>query len=251
VQITQKILSLIAVLLMAAGTAVGDDASDYIYTGDARHFKGDLGEGFVDYTKGIQLYPDDALTYTLSGLVKAARGDLDGALADYNKSIELNPKFAGAYHSRGCLRYDAQKFPDALIDFRKEDELDASLDYGHFRVWLIRARLGEKEAATKELQAYLDNRKTGKPDDWAAQIARFLAGELAEPEFLKAAENADRTKEAGQLCEAWFYAGTKYLIDGDKAKAAEYFDKCVATGESGFYEYRSAAAELKAMKAGK
>jgi lipoprotein NlpI len=228
-----------------------DNATAYDDRGIVKRAKGDLDGALADYNKCIELKPDDTYAYNNRGLLRKARGDLDGALADYNKSIELNPKFAGAYHSRGCLRYDAQKFPDALIDFRTEDELDASLDYGHFRVWLIRARLGEKEAATKELQAYLDNRKTGKPDDWAAQIARFLAGELAEPEFLKAAENADRTKEAGQLCEAWFYAGTKYLIDGDKAKAAEYFDKCVATGESGFYEYRSAAAELKAMKAGK
>jgi len=228
-----------------------DLANAYNNRGMTKHTNGDLDGALADYNKAIALDPDNTHAYNNRGNLKRERGDLDGALADDNKAIELDPKYARAYHSRGCLRYDAQGFSEALIDFQKEGELVTGSAYGHFRLWLIRARLGEEEPATKELLTYLDNRKTGKPDDWQSQIARFLIGQLAEPAFFKATENANKYIERGQLCEAWFYAGTKHLIDGDKATAAEYFNKCLATGRPDFYEYQSAAAELKLLKAGK
>jgi len=100
------------------------------------------------------------------------------------------------------------------------------------------------------LLRYLENRKTGKPDDWAAQIARFLAGELDEPGFFKAAKTRTKTRKPEQLCEGWFYAGAKRLIDGDKAEAAEYFEKSVGTGEKDYYEYQSAAAGAEVVEGG-
>jgi lipoprotein NlpI len=134
-----------------------------------------------------------------------------------------------------------------LIDFRKVVELDSSDDYAHFRIWLIRARLGEKDAATKELQDYLANRTTGKPDDWELKIGRFLTGQLTETDFLKAANDADKKKNDGQHCEAYFYAGTQRLIVGDKTTATDYFEKCVALGLKDYAEYVSASAELKSL----
>ena len=61
----------------------------------------------------------------------------------------------------------------------------------------------------------------------------------------------DKTTDAERHCEAYFYAGTKRLIDGDKKTAQDYFEKCVATGLKNFSEYDCAAAELKALKAAK
>ncbi len=81
---------------------------------------------------------------------------------------------------------------------------------------------------------YVNNRKTGKPDDWRSQIAHFLTGQLAEPALFKAAENANKYIERGQLCEAWFYVGSKRLIDGDKATATDYFNKVPRHGQDGF-----------------
>jgi lipoprotein NlpI len=113
---------------------------------------------------------------------------------------------------------------------------------------LSRARLGEADAATTELREYLSGRTYGKTEEWTSRIGHFLAGQLAEPEFLAAAKDADPKKEAGQLCEAYFYAGTKRLLAGDKATATEYFQKSIATEMKGYYEYASAAAELKFLK---
>lgn len=124
----------------------------------------------------------------------------------------------------------------------------SSIDFPRFRVWLIRARLGETEAATSELQTYLAGRTTGKPDDWASKVGHFLTGQLSELEFLAAAKDADQKTEASKLCQAYFYAGSKRLFAGDKATAMDYLQRSIATDRKDFIEYASAVAELKALK---
>jgi lipoprotein NlpI len=218
----------------------------YYNRGKAKHAKGDYDGAIADCNMAIELKPDYGNAYIGRGAARYRKWDLEGAIADYSKAIELDPNNANAYHARGCLRYDTQKFEDALADFRKVLELDDSVkDYACFRIWLIRARSGEADAASAELQTYLDSRASGKQDDWESKIGRFLNGQIAEPEFLAAAKNADSRTEAGQLCQAYFYAGSKRLFTGDKATATDYFQKSIATDQKDYTEYSSAAAELK------
>jgi len=220
-----------------------NNAIAYANRGLSKQAAGDMEGAMADYTKVIALTPDDAKAYAARGYVKCNQDDLDGAMADYRKALELNPKYAWAYHARGCLRYDAQEFEEGLADFRKALELDdAQKAYACFRIWLIRTRLGQAEAASAELQTYLDSRATGKADDWEAKIGRFLCGQLAEAEFLASAKNADTRMEAGHLCQAYFYAGSKRLFAGDQAAAVDYFQKSIATEQKAYLEYGSAAA---------
>jgi len=182
------------------------DATAHYNRGIAKRAKGNLEGAIADYSRAIELKPGYAKAYHHRGFAKQFKGDWQGAIADYTKAVQLNPEDYRSYHSRGCLRYDAHDFANALVDFRKVTELDPTnefADYARFRVWLTRARQGEAEAATKELQEYLSGRTAGQPDDWPAKIGHFLAGQLAEPEFLASAKNADPKKEAGQLCEAF------------------------------------------------
>ena len=229
-----------------------DFALAYSNRGAVRVPKGDLDGALADHNRSIELDPKNTPAYHNRGLAKYHKGDSEGALADYNRAIELDPKSGVPYSSRGCLRYNAHAFSDALVDFRKRLNSDSGdLASVHHWVWLVRARLGERDAATKELRDYLDQRKTGKPDDWLAQMSRFLAGQLTEADFLKAADSADKRKDTEQHCGAWFYAGTVRLIAGDKAAAKDYFEKCLATGAKTLAEYLSAEAELKFLRVAK
>ncbi len=222
----------------------------YNNRGLAKKAKGDLDGAIADYSKAIEIKPDYEHAYGNRGDARQGKGDLEGAIADYTKIIELNPKLADAYNGRGCLHYYARAFADALIDFRKAIELNSSGDYfyTHFWIWLVRTRLGEAEIGTVELQKCLAGRSLGKPDDWTAKVGQFLVGQLAEPEFLAAAKNADPKTKAGQLCEAYFYAGSKHLFAGDMAVAADFFQKSIATDKRTFFEYMSAVAELRFLK---
>ena len=149
------------------------------------------------------------------------------------------------YHDQGCLYYNARRFTNALADFRKACELDPdNQDYSHFRIWLIRARLGEQEAATQELEAYLERRKVQKPEDWPSKVGRYLTGQLSETDFVKAADDPNLQISKEQHCEAYFYVGSKHLIENDRMSAVDYFKKCLTTDVRNFEEYQSATVEL-------
>jgi tetratricopeptide (TPR) repeat protein len=228
-----------------------DFALAYISRAYAKQIKGDFDGGIADCSEAMQLKLDHvnlAAAYITRGSTKSAKGDLDGAMADYTEAIELKPDLADSYIYRGCVRYDAQDFTDALLDFRKAVQLGSSNEYARFWVWLTRARQGETEAATTELQTYLADSANSKVNDWPTKIGLFLAGQLAEPEFLAAANNTDQNKGRGQLCEAYFYAGSKHLFAGDKPVAEDYFRKSIATNHKAYLEYASAVAELKSLK---
>lgn len=189
-----------------------------------------------------------ATMYHNSGMAKQAAGDLDGAIADYTRALEIAPENLGAHFNRGIVYFIKRNWTAALTEFRRGCELDQrSHDYPRYFIWLIRVRLGEQEAADKELAAYMDHRRVGAAADWSTNIAGFLLARRSETEFLAAAASPDAQKERGQLCEAWFFAGMKRLLARDQATAANYFQKCLATGENSFVEYQFAAAELKAM----
>lgn len=154
-------------------------------------------------------------------------------------------------------------------------------DYSHDRIWLTRVRLGENEAATQELVSYLENRKTEIPPwldrrfgeneaatpqlaaykkareaaylkiqkeenplDWPLPLGRFLAGQITEADLLKAAAVNAPEIEGVRYCQAYFYAGSKRLIENDRTGAAKLFKKCLGTGMNELYEYHSAQAEL-------
>jgi Tfp pilus assembly protein PilF len=211
----------------------------------------DFESALADASEAIELDPLSARAYAERGFIRADLGDNGGALADEEKAMELSPEFAGPYGTRGMLRYDARDFANALSDFRKFCQLDLahSQDYIRFRIWLIEARLGEQMTATQELQLYLQKRHARSPDDWPLIIARFLTGELSEPELLHAAECPNIKTSDGRHCEAWFYAGSKRLINGDALSATADFNQCLAANSKNFTEYRSAKAELKFLQA--
>src|SRR6185295_6890097 len=140
-------------------------------------------------------------------------------------------------------------------------DADASDEEWHFRLWLSQARLGQETAATQELRAHPERRKARSADDWELKVGRFLAGQSSEADLLQAAaagrkaanvvNSADGQKKAAQReSQAYFYAGSKRLIQGDEKTATAYFNNCLKLGSRLITEYDSAAAELKFLKAG-
>ena len=226
-----------------------------ITCGSTKGIKGDLDGAIADYDRVIALNPKDARGYSGRGAVKRAKGDLDGALADCDKAIELNPRKLGDYYNRAVIRYDKRDWSNAVADFRKastmkltDSKSDDWQDDLHIRIWLARARLGERNAAMDEMKQYLSTRTVGKPGDSPSTIVRFLIGDVSEDAFLKAANSGDEKQTQNQRSVAFFYAGTLRLLDSDKSTAADYFKKCLETGVKNLGVHVTAAAELEALR---
>lgn len=233
---------------ITAQAAAGDSAVSYYNQGGAKQTKDDLDGAIADYNHAIELDPKYVGAYYNRGAAKQAKGDLDGAVADYNHAIELNPKYANAYNNRGIVKHAKGELDGAIADYRHFCELSESgQDYPRLYIWLIRSHLGETEAASKELSAYLDKRTNAAPGDWFSKVSGHLLGNITEAELFAADAPPDAKKARGRSCEAWFYAGMKKLLSGNKKTAATYFQKCLATEQKNYAEYHLAQAELKAL----
>ena len=93
----------------------------------------------------------------------------------------------------------------------------------------------------------MGSRQARLTKDWSSRVGSFLAGHTAERDFLDAAQG-DQGSEFVQHSDAWFYAGTKRLLLGDRATAASYFEKCIAAHEVTLIEYWSAIQELRFLR---
>lgn len=253
----------------------------YYYRGLARINKGDFDKAIADYTKYIELDPNLAEAYHNRALAKFKKHDYGGAIIDYTKAIELdsqlteaylgradskahssdragaiadcsealkiNPRSSAAYAALGYLFYDSHSWRDALTNFRTSIANGSSnQDYEQLRIFLIRLRLGEREAAIKDLEQYLASRN-GKANDWFLRIGHFLTGRMSEEEFLAIAKRGEKHTVQEQQCEAYFYAASVRMVKGEKAKAREYFRRSVETNIATFTEYLSAKAELELL----
>jgi tetratricopeptide (TPR) repeat protein len=171
------------------------------------------------------------------------KGDFNAAIATYNRKIKLDGGDVAAYYHRGCANFVKRDWTEALTDFQRHCDLRKDEEYqvfpARFYIWLIRTRLGDREAADKELAQYMEGHPVEWSNGWDAKIGNFLLGRINEDDFL------------GSLSDnpgaAWFYAGMKRLLNNDTASAAEDFRKSLATGDRTADEYQLAAAELKAL----
>src|SRR5438034_418261 len=201
----------------------------------------------------------DAAAYNNRGIAKLQRSDWDGAIADFdralqfdpklaqayaNRALHLNPNLAPAYAGHGSANFLAHNWTAALRDYRRFCELSQrNQAYPRLFIWIIRSRLGEREAADKELATYFN----AEPGTWVSKVATYLLGNLSEVELFTAAASPDANTDRGQHCEAWFYAGMKNVLGDDKWAAVQFFKKCLATGQKNAVEYHFAKEELNAL----
>lgn len=219
-------------------------APAYASRGLAKNAKEDYDGAIEDFSKAMELDPKDPKAPLDRAYAKVAKKDLAGAIDDFSRSIKISPAFGPAFFGRGCAYYDRKMWKEAIADFVKACDLDSSLrDYGHLRLWLIRARTGDRKGADEELGRYLKKRKRG---DWYTKITDFFTGALSEEELFKTDTQVEEEARA-RKCEAYYYAGMKRLIDGDKDKARDYFKKAIEVGATEITAHASAQAELEAL----
>ncbi len=125
----------------------------------------------------------------------------------------------------------------------RESEADSARLY----LWLISTRQNPKGTADQALASALQNDWNSPPEEFSSKIAAFLLGHIRENDLIANAASPDQNKEPGQYCEAWYFAGMKKLLAGNKTAAIAYFQKSVATQQTDRCEYLFAQAELQAL----
>jgi tetratricopeptide (TPR) repeat protein len=209
-----------------------------------------LKEAEEDMLTAAKLSPTNYTVMLGLASLKNKSGDVAGAAAELMKAVEIYTNWPDFFVLLGTYQSDMSQFPPALKSFRKAVEIDPKLYYAEFAIWVIRARDGEREEATKDLRASLKPLEGDERQKWQLCIGQFLLGDVTESNlFAHATATAVRATDVpSQKCEALYFAGMKRLIDGDKIGAAGLFEKCVALGQDNDMQYFSAKAELKKLQ---
>ena len=223
----------------------------YSNRGLARQAKGDLDGAVTDYSLALALDPKIAVAYFNRGLIKEQENDLDGAIADSSQALDLDPKNAQAYYNRGFAKLAKGNLDGAQADLQQFCDLatrDHYADHARLYLWLIAKAQNAKTDSDHDLSDALENNWNSASDDVTTKTASFLLGNISEIDYLAAAPSPDAKTDQSQQCEAWYFAGMKRLLMGDKNTAVDYFHKCLATNQKDHPEYILAQAELQELE---
>jgi tetratricopeptide (TPR) repeat protein len=222
-------------------------------------------QALADMMQAAKLEPDDELIYRFMGLVEGYRRHYSAAALDFTRAIEMSPGDYRAYSYR-CSAYQmlnrhAQAIadcthllvlnPDYKIGYVKRADL--YIDDGRYNLaladekraiayevlWLHLARLRNHQADTAEFAA---NSKTETSNTWSRRLLGFYAGTVTKRALFHAAANA------GERCEADFYAAELSALHDDTALARKGFSQALQICPHDYIEYTAAGPGLKALR---
>lgn len=206
---------------------------------EQRDHLGQMALARADFEEAMKLAPDNA-EMIAGAAVNAFLSGSDARARDLSKrALALAPSESGARNTLGYASYFSADYSAALQDWTTllKDRPDSERLYPAIWLYLTSRRNGEDGVAAvqRALSAPTSQR-------WPRPVLEWLTGTTNYEQALKAAK--EEAGDQSRLCELYFYAGEKALIDGDRAKASELFRKSVATGVVEFNEYHMAQRQL-------
>lgn len=200
-----------------------------------------------DAQKAVELGPNFYRAYDNRGDRFFLAGDMVRARADYARTVELNPKYTDGWWDLGRTDQFLGKFDLAAVDFAKAVELSPGFHWTSlYLVLATRFSGGDTNAVIAKFRERL---AASKPEPWLETLSQYYVGADKVDEgvvMARAREGKDDAERASRLQDAYFHIGAKRLMDGNRAGAVEYLQKCIDLGGNSF-SYMSAKYLLQQM----
>ena len=218
------------------------------------------------FTKGIALHPQSYKLYRHRGHRYITVREFDRAVSDFEKAAaliknvpdEVEPdgapnKFgkprstshSNIWYHLGLAYYLKGDFTNALrayqecMKFSKNDDMRvATLDW----LYMTYRRLGRHGAAKQLLDQVTDKMEILENESYHKRLLMYKGA--LKPEQLLDTSNADDLTIATQ----GYGVGNFYLVEGNKAKAKDIFEKVVAGRQWAAFGYIAAEVDLKRMQ---
>ena len=197
----------------------------YIQLGTAQSGMRQFREAIQTFTRGLEIAPNDPMLLRWRGHRYLSVRELDRALADLQRGFRLDSTNYGILYHLGIVQFARGEFAQAADLFKRAQplapeggELAGSTDW----LWMSLMRAGR----AAEAKAMLDR----KPDSLPANNAytrrlQLYRGQIGPDAVFTPADTGDV-----QVATLSFGLGNWYLIQGDTAKAKEWFRRSVASG---------------------
>lgn len=182
-------------------------------------------EAIETFTRGLEFAPEHPLLYRWRGHRYLSVREFDRARADLMRGNRLDSTNYGIWYHLGIVRYARGDFPGAVDAFRHAQprapdagELAGATDW----LWMSLSRAGWKS----EARAMLDRHPDSLPVSNAySQRLRLYRGEIGPDEVLTAADTSDIA-----IATLSYGVGNWYLVQGDTARALNWFERSVRSG---------------------
>ena len=73
------------------------------------------------------------------------------AIEDFNRALKANPENKRILMSRAMVWYEMKKYPEVLNDYSEVIRIDSNYIYAYYNRAMLRAEVGEKNAANRDL----------------------------------------------------------------------------------------------------
>jgi len=207
----------------------------------ARQFR----EAIATFTRGLEIEPNNALLLRWRGHRYLSVREFDKALADLTRGATIDPTIYGIWYHLGIVQYVRGEFAAAAASFEKalpiapdSGELQGSNDW----LWMSLSRAGRGAEAKKMLDRHLDTHAQPVTNAYTQRL-RLYRGEIGPNVVITTAD----TDEV-QIATLAYGLGNWYLVQGEKAKAREWFERSIKSGGWPGFGFILSEVELRKLK---
>lgn len=204
-----------------------------------------IQEAIADLEAAVRLDPSNADAHAGLAVNALLASRDDKAIEAASKAVQLSPTTISARYTRAYANYYKRNYRDARQELQDILNSRAEVDRGYAALWLYIAARREGADGREAIKPYVS---ADRGQNWPHPVLQYFEGSIDIVRAL-AATSEDGKLNPGRLCELYFYAGQKLLLNGDVSGAQQYFRKSVETGVVEFNEYVLAKRELDRLAA--
>jgi tetratricopeptide (TPR) repeat protein len=202
-------------------------------------------EAIATYTRGLALAPDHALLYRYRGHRYLSVRQFDSALADLTRGNRLDTTNYDIWYHLGIVHYVKGHFgvaADAFLRAQRmapnDNELAGSTDW----LWMALRRAGRTAEAQAALARITDSMRITSATAYFQRL-KLYRGLIGPDQVLTPADTADIA-----VATIAYGVGNWYLVNGDSARAREWFRRSVASGGWPAFGFILSEVELNRMQ---
>lgn len=199
---------------------------------------GQFSQALADLSQSLEINPQQPAAYSLRGTANLQTGKAAEAIEDYQTALTMDPNSPALRADVGFAQFFAGRYEDALASFNSALEVDPQAEF--LNPWRAAAllTLDRREDAEQEFNSIIA--KSNDERTWYDVLTLLLLGKINDNDVLSAISGADPRQEDGQKCEAFYFIGQRWLLEGKAEDAQTYFRQALESKSKHLSAYRGA-----------
>jgi lipoprotein NlpI len=227
---------LMTLLTQAIGILWAQEPSPFDTRGWSNRIEQALRDGKADQalaeiSRAIAKSPELSQLYLIRGSLLFRSGKIDESLPDFDKVIEIDPPLKPYLWQRGIALYYAGKYQDGLDQFAVHRDVNPNDVENAFWHFLCAVKIKGLKAAQDDVLLSGNDQRVPM-----MQVQQLIQGKATVEQVIAAAEKNRKLIDGSDYDRfyGYLYVGLYYDAIGNRVKALEWIEKCVALDVSGY-----------------